>query len=36
MGWFVTCFDDLPDPWTGNATRHDLLDVLTIALTASI
>jgi hypothetical protein len=26
----------LPDPRTGNATRHDLLEVLTIALTASI
>ncbi len=36
MGWFGACFDDLPDPRTGNATRHDLLEVLTIALTASI
>ncbi len=36
MGWFGTCFDDLPDPRTGNATRHNLLEVLTIALTASI
>jgi hypothetical protein len=27
---------DVPDPRKCNATRHDLLDVLTIALTASI
>lgn len=27
---------DVPDPRTGNATRHDLLDLLVIALTASI
>lgn len=26
----------VPDPRSGNATRHELLDVLTIALTASI
>jgi hypothetical protein len=26
---------ELPDPRSGNARRHDLLDVLTIALTAS-
>lgn len=36
MGWFADCFEDLPDPRTGNATRHDLAEVLTIALTASI
>ena len=36
MGWFADCFDDLPDPRTGNATRHALVEVLTIALTASI
>lgn len=36
MGWFDACFDELPDPRTGNATRHNLLNVLTIALTASI
>ena len=29
-------FSDLPDPRTGNAQRHNLLDVLTIALTATI
>ena len=27
---------ELPDPRSGNARRHKLLDVLTIALTASI
>jgi len=36
MGWFATRFEDLPDPRTGNATRHNLLDLLTIALTATI
>lgn len=29
-------FADLKDPRTGNAQRHNLLDVLTIALTATI
>jgi len=29
-------FAELPDPRTGNAQRHNLLDVLTIALTATI
>jgi hypothetical protein len=36
MSWLITIFRDVPDPGAGNATRHDLLDVLTIALTASI
>lgn len=36
MGWFIDCFEDLPDPRSGNATRHDLLEVLTIALAASV
>ncbi len=36
MGWLTACFADLPDPRTGNATRHDLLEVLTIALVGSI
>lgn len=36
MGWFESCFVNLPDPRTGNATRHNLLEILTIALTASI
>jgi hypothetical protein len=31
-----TSFADLPDPRTGNAQRHNLLNVLTIALTATI
>jgi len=29
-------FAEMPDPRTGNAQRHNLLDVLTIALTATI
>ena len=36
MSWLITILRDVPDPRTGNATRHDLLDVLTIALVASI
>ncbi len=36
MVWFARCFEDLPDPRTGNAKRHNLLDCLTIALTATI
>ena len=36
MSWFTACFEALPDPRRGNATRHNLLDVLTIALTAMI
>lgn len=36
MGWFEACFAALPDPRTGNAVRHELLEVLTIALTAAI
>ncbi|MCK5934844.1 MAG: ISAs1 family transposase [Fulvimarina manganoxydans] len=36
MSWFAACFVDVPDPRTGNAKRHDLLEVLTIALTASV
>jgi predicted transposase YbfD/YdcC len=36
MSWLITVLRDIPDPRTGNATRHDLLDVLMIALTASI
>ena len=35
MDWFEKAFDALPDPRTGNATRHDLLVILTIALTAT-
>ena len=36
MGWFAACFAELPDPRTGNAVRHELLEILTIALTAAI
>ncbi|MEI7609190.1 MAG: transposase family protein, partial [Rhodospirillaceae bacterium] len=36
MNWFEKAFDALPDPRTGNATRHELLEILTIALTATI
>jgi predicted transposase YbfD/YdcC len=32
----ITILREVPDPRTGNATRHDLLDVLVIALVASI
>jgi hypothetical protein len=32
----VTILRDVPDPRRGNATRHDLLEVLTIAVMASI
>lgn len=32
----ITILREVPDPRTGNATRHDLLDVLMIALVASI
>jgi predicted transposase YbfD/YdcC len=34
--WLSHCFEDVEDPRTGNAVRHDLLEVLTIALTAAI
>lgn len=36
MSWIDVAFGALPDPRTGNAKRHDLLEVLTIALTASV
>jgi len=36
MSWLITILRDVPDPRTENATRHALLDLLTIALTASI
>lgn len=36
MSWFASAFDSLPDPRTGNAQRHDLLEVLTLALTAAV
>jgi predicted transposase YbfD/YdcC len=36
MSWLERCFAELPDPRSGNATRHDLLEVVTIALVASV
>lgn len=36
MSWLITVLRDVPDPRTGNATRHELLDILMMALTASI
>lgn len=36
MGLFLDCFGDLPDPRRGNARRHDLLELLTIALSATL
>ena len=36
MSWFLTSFDGLEDPRSGNAKRYSLLDLLTIALAASV
>ena len=36
MRLLFALLEQVPDPRTGNATRHNLLDVLTIALVASI
>jgi predicted transposase YbfD/YdcC len=36
MPSLMTIFREIPDPRTGNAQRHDLLDILTIALVASV
>lgn len=36
MSLFLECFGDLPDPRRGNARRHDLLELLTIALAATL
>jgi predicted transposase YbfD/YdcC len=36
MGRFRACFGDLVDPRTGNAQRHDLLEILLIALAATL
>ena len=35
-GWLEACFAGLPDPRSGNATRHDPVEAVTIALVASI
>lgn len=34
VSWFERAFAALPAPRTGNAKRHDLLEILAIALTA--
>lgn len=36
MSFLITILQDEPGPRSGNATRHELLDILMIALTASI
>ncbi len=36
MERFRACFGDLVDPRTGNAQRHDLCEILLIALAASL
>ncbi|MGC9458107.1 MAG: ISAs1 family transposase [Halothiobacillaceae bacterium] len=36
MTSLITIFRDIPDPRCGNAQRHALLDILTIALVASV
>jgi len=35
MSWFAAAFNSLPDPRTGNAKRHDLLEILTMAYPCS-
>jgi hypothetical protein len=32
MDGFAACFADLSDPRAGNAARHDMLEMLVIAL----
>ena len=36
MASLITIFREMPDPRRGNAQRHELLDILTIALVASV
>ena len=36
MERFFACFGDLDDPRTGNAQRHDLVEIMLIALAASL
>lgn len=36
MPSLITIFRGIPDPRSGNAQRHDLLDILTIAVVASV
>ena len=35
MALLIDILGEIPDPRRGNAQRHDLLDILTIALVAS-
>jgi len=34
MDGFIACFEGLEDPRTGNAGRHDLLEILMMTLVA--
>jgi hypothetical protein len=34
MEQFIECFEDLKNPWTGNAARHDFHELLMIAFCA--
>lgn len=34
MEGLATCFEDLPDPRIGSARRHDLLEIIVVALCA--
>jgi hypothetical protein len=36
MPSLITIFREMPDPRSGNARRHDLIDILSIALVASV
>jgi hypothetical protein len=36
MSWLIAILREVPDPRSGNATRHELVDILMNALTASI
>ena len=36
MEWFRACFAELKDPRTGNAQRHELDEIVMIALLATL
>ena len=36
MEWFRACFAELEDPRTGNAQRHELAEIVMIALLATL
>ena len=36
MEWFRACFAELEGPRTGNARRHDLAEIVMIALLATL